>query len=59
MGILATLFGKARTKQCHHGSTSWYICPKCKKEHPEYAPFYGQGECDPYMRKDGSIIMDL
>ena len=58
--LLATLFGKARMKQCSHGATSWYVCPDCKKEHPEYKPFFGEGDYDAYMRdENGHIIMDL
>ena len=36
-------------KICSHGGTSWYICPKCKEEHPEWAPFEGEGPYNPNL----------
>jgi len=36
-------------KRCPHGSTSWYICPRCKKEFPEWAPFEGEGPYNPNL----------
>ena len=34
-------------KRCTHGATSWYICPLCKLEHPQWGPFEGEGPYDP------------
>ena len=40
-------FFKIKQKRCLHGATSWYLCKKCKKEHPEWKPFEGEGPYKP------------
>ena len=49
MNLIKLLFGKLLTKRCPHGATSWYLCSKCKKEHPEWGPFEGEGPYNPNL----------